>query len=65
MSVTKPHADMGIFVALYINVTDMCNLTIRYTFNKLILKLTEYTSYEVGNLSKAVPTFKELGDKTL
>ena len=65
MSVTKPHANMGIFVALYINVSILCNLVIRYTFDKLTLKLTEYTSYEVGNLSKAVPTFKELGDKTL
>ena len=63
--VTKPHTDMGFFVALYINLTNMCNLVTRYTFSKLSNKFTEYTSYEIGNLSKAVPTFKELGDKTL
>lgn len=56
MSMTKPHTELGFLRVLYINVTNMCNLAIRYTFNKLIPKLTEYTSYKAGNLSKVVPT---------
>ena len=63
MFVTKPHSDMGIFVALYINVTILCNLVIRYTFDKLIPKLTEYTSYEVNKtVEVVVPTTIKLGD---
>ena len=52
MSWTKPCTNWCILKGLYISVTNLCNLVIRYTFNKLILKLTEYTSYEVSNLAE-------------
>lgn len=55
---TKPSANMGICNCMYINVTNSCNSEVRYTFDKLILRLTEYTSCEVGNPSKVVPTIK-------
>lgn len=58
MSVTKPHIDMGIYKNLYIIVKNLCNLAIRHIFNKLILRLTEYTSCEVGNPSKVVLTIE-------
>ena len=58
MSMTKPHTELGISKGLYINVTILCNLVTRYTFNKLPPKFTEYTSYEVGNPSKVVPNKK-------
>lgn len=41
---------------MYINVSNSCYSAIRYTFNKLVPKFTEYTSYQAGNLSKVVPT---------
>jgi len=47
MSMTKPCSNLGIYKGLYINVTILCNLVTRYTFDKLIPKLTQYTSYEV------------------
>ena len=47
MSMTKPHTDLGILQGLYINVTNSCNSDYRYTFNKLVQKLTKYTSYKV------------------
>jgi hypothetical protein len=56
MSMTKPHTDLGILQRVYINVSNSCNSSVRYTFDKLIQKLTKYTSYEVGNPSKVVPT---------
>jgi hypothetical protein len=58
MSMTKPYTELGFLRGLYINVTNLCNLASRYTFNKLIPKLTEYTSYEVVNKSKVVPTIE-------
>ena len=58
MSVTKPHTELGISQGLYIYLANLCNLVIRYTFNKLKQKLTEYTSYEVVNLCKVVPKIK-------
>ena len=54
MSVTKPCTNMGISKGLYINVTNSCNSAIRYTFDKLVLRLTEYTSYEAVNIGSEV-----------
>jgi len=51
MSMTKPHIELGVSINLYISATILCNLVTRYTFTKLIPKLTEYTSYEVSNLA--------------
>jgi hypothetical protein len=58
MSMTKPHTDLGILQGVYINVSNSCNSAVRYTFDKLIPKLTQYTSYEVGNPRKVVPTIE-------
>jgi uncharacterized membrane protein len=52
MSVTKPCIDMGFLKCLYISVANLCNLVTRYTFDKLIPKLTQYTSYEVIKLAE-------------
>ena len=54
MSVTKPCTNMGISKDLYINVTRVCKSVVRYTFNKLKQKLTEYTSYEAVNIGSEV-----------
>jgi hypothetical protein len=58
MSMTKPHANWCISKKLYINVTNLCNIDYRYTFNKLVQKFKEYTSCIAGNLSKVIPTLK-------
>lgn len=52
MFMTNPYANWCNYKYLYINVTNLCNLATRYTFSMLILKLTEYTSYEVGNIAE-------------
>jgi hypothetical protein len=58
MSMTNPHEKWCISKALYINVTNLCQHMFRYTFDKLTIKITKYTSYEVGNFSKVVPTIE-------
>jgi hypothetical protein len=58
MLITKPHTDLGTLQAMYINVSNSCNSAFRYISNKLVPKLTEYTSYEVVNLCKVVPTIE-------
>jgi len=58
MSMTKPHTECWIFHGMYIFMSFLCNLVNRYTFNKLIPKLRQYTSYKAGNLSKVVPTIE-------
>ena len=58
MSMTKPHTDLGKLQMVYINVSNSCNSSVTYTFDKLIQKLTKYTSYKVGNPSKVVPNKK-------
>jgi hypothetical protein len=58
MLITKPCTNLGILQRVYINVLNLCDSVVKYTFDKLILRLTEYTSYEVGNQSKVVPTIE-------
>lgn len=65
MSMTNPCDNWCISKGLYINLSNLCNLLIRYIFNKLVPKLTKYTSYKVGNLSKAVPNNNVFGDNLL
>ena len=54
MSMTKPHIELGISRGLYINVANLCNLVIRYTFDRFKQKLTQYTSYEVMYIDSEV-----------
>ena len=61
----KSHKEIHfIFVNVY-HFINLCNLAIRYVFDKLVPKLTKYTSYKALNLSKAVPNNLVFGDNLL
>jgi hypothetical protein len=58
MSMTKPNFLLKNCLTNVYRLNKFAKLLTRYTFNTLIQKLTEYTSYEVVNLCKVVPNKK-------
>jgi len=58
MSMTKPSFLLKNYLTGVYRLNKFAKLLTRYTFNKLLPKLTEYTSCEVGNQSKVVPNKK-------
>ena len=65
MSMTKPNFLLKNCLTNVYRLNKFAKLLTRYTFSKLVPKLTKYTSYKALNLSKAVPNNLVFGDNLL